>query len=163
MWSDVQGGVVDAGRARRFVRRSLTREGVAGEVLEDAVLGASELATNAIRHAGGLLRVRTGVRDDSVRVEVEDATTDEVVRMDPGPLDTSGRGLVIVDGLSSRWGIEDSAAGGKVVWFELDRRRDPAEQQGLAADLGERDRVEGPPRRTVVVGVVAAALGAFIA
>ncbi len=132
-------------------------------MLDDAVLGASELATNAIRHAGGLLRVRTGVRDDSVRIEVEDGTTDDVVQLDPGPLDTSGRGLVIVDGISTTWGMEASATGGKVVWFELDRRRDPAEQRGLAADLGERDRVEGPTTRMVVVAVVAAVLGAVIA
>ena len=163
MWSDVQGGAVDAGRVRGFVRRSLTRHGVGGEVVDDAVLGASELATNAIRHAGGLLRVRTGVRDDTVRVEVEDGSTELAVRLHPDPLDTSGRGLVIVDGLSSRWGIEGASDGGKVVWFELDRRRDPAELQDLAADLGERDRVEGPARRTIVVAAVAAVLGSVVA
>ena len=35
-----------------------------------------------------------------------------------------GRGLLIVDTLASRWGVEQVAAGGKAVWFELDRPDD---------------------------------------
>ena len=31
----------------------------------------------------------------------------------------TGRGLVIVNGLASAWGVERTTGGGKTVWFEL--------------------------------------------
>jgi hypothetical protein len=37
----------------------------------------------------------------------------------PGVGDTSGRGLMLVDTLSSAWGVEPDARG-KQVWFTLD-------------------------------------------
>ena len=36
------------------------------------------------------------------------------------PLEPGGYGLLLVDRMSSRWGIERSA-GSTTVWFELDR------------------------------------------
>ena len=38
----------------------------------------------------------------------------------PGEFDVSGRGLLLVEALCSRWGYQPSAFGGKTVWVELD-------------------------------------------
>jgi hypothetical protein len=38
----------------------------------------------------------------------------------PGPDTVTGRGLLLVDALTDRWGAERTGDG-KVVWFELDR------------------------------------------
>ncbi|MGE3621317.1 MAG: ATP-binding protein, partial [Acidimicrobiia bacterium] len=71
-WRDVTGSASDAGGARRFVSGVLQREGVASELADDAVLATSELATNALRHAGGLVALRVDVTGLRVHVEVED-------------------------------------------------------------------------------------------
>ncbi len=88
----------------------------------DALLCVSELATNAVLRSrsggpGGRFTVRATRQAGSVRVEVTD---------DGGPWGherdgdgQSGRGLLIVGELASRWGREDGA-GRRTVWFELD-------------------------------------------
>lgn len=104
--------------ARRSVRAALA--GVAGEdVVDTAVLLASELVTNAALHVGGTVHLVVRARLGVVRLEVRDSGG----RL-PAPrrmLDrerTSGRGLHLVATLSDRWGAEP-LAGGKVVWCEL--------------------------------------------
>jgi len=39
---------------------------------------------------------------------------------EPDPLAPLGRGVMLVDRLASRWGVEPQCEG-KVVWFELPR------------------------------------------
>jgi hypothetical protein len=36
---------------------------------------------------------------------------------------TTGRGLILVEGLADNWGSDDIAEGGKVVWFEMNVAR----------------------------------------
>jgi hypothetical protein len=42
----------------------------------------------------------------------------DVVLQRPAPTDPSGRGLLLVDKLASRWGT--SVVDGHCVWFEMD-------------------------------------------
>ena len=86
---------------------------------ESAVLLLTELVSNAVRYAGGEVRVRAGVRDDLLLVEVCDAVDAlPVVRPRPeGDLE-SGRGMVLVEALADRWGA-DALPSGKRVWFEI--------------------------------------------
>jgi anti-sigma regulatory factor (Ser/Thr protein kinase) len=102
---------------RGFVRDALAGWGL-DHLVGDAVLVTSELATNAVTHAGSPFRtslVRTG---DVVRVSVEDGsrTWPRYHRARPG--DQDGRGLAIVSVLSRRTGC-DSTVGGKVAWADL--------------------------------------------
>jgi PAS domain S-box-containing protein len=91
--------------------------------LEGARLLVSELASNAVRHGphdvGAELALRIGLREDVLRVEV----ADEGVGFDPpaptGLLDAGGWGLVLVDRVADRWGVEPHAP--TTVWFEIDR------------------------------------------
>ena len=102
---------------------SMLRACGAAPQLDVAELLVTEVVANAVRHAGGdRIDVTVSVDDAAVRVEVGDEADEDPA---PGPLpgieDTGGRGLMIVEGLASRWGYERRAGGGKRVWFELDR------------------------------------------
>ena len=87
------------------------------------VLLVSELVSNAVLHGGPHLPEATvglaiAVADDQVRIEVEDAGVNIPVVGD-GALDRlTGRGLLLVQSLATRWGCESSDAG-KVVWVEI--------------------------------------------
>jgi anti-sigma regulatory factor (Ser/Thr protein kinase) len=93
------------------------RLGEAAETVEHIV---SELVTNSIEHAQCvsvtvLLMYATGM----LRLEVRDQDADNVPELkSPGPGDVDGRGLVIVQALSDRWGVRVTSAG-KTVWCEF--------------------------------------------
>ena len=105
--------------ARRFVRGALDRCG-AGDVAEAVTLLVSELATNAVVHAGSDFTVAVSARPDAVRVEVGDASPVAPARREPGTAAFGGRGLLLVDAIASAWGTEP-LGDGKVVWAELRR------------------------------------------
>jgi anti-sigma regulatory factor (Ser/Thr protein kinase) len=106
------------GRSRRFVA-SVT-EDAPPEVREAILLMVSELATNAVVHAGGGFVVRVERVDGSIRVTVTDGGSGRPVVQHPDEHQPHGRGLRIVDELSDEWGSEDTAAHGKAVWFRID-------------------------------------------
>lgn len=92
------------------------REHVRGRVSADALLIASELVSNVVRHtrSGGVMRVWLG--DRVQRLEVEDYAGGSVATS--APSERGGRGIPIVAELSTRWGVE-LTAGGKIVWAEI--------------------------------------------
>ena len=108
--------------ARHFVLEALAAWGVDGDTVDRTILCLSELVTNAMIHtdAGCQLRVvldrgvlTTTVRDggSSVVVDLSSVTVD--------PLAVHGRGLQLVEALSTRWGSELDAVG-MTVWFVLE-------------------------------------------
>jgi anti-sigma regulatory factor (Ser/Thr protein kinase) len=102
--------------ARHFVMATLEDWDL---VQQDVPLLVSELATNAVLHARSDFSVTVVAREDRIRVEVFDRNT----RL-PSPAAVpaeaySGRGLMILQGLSSAWGVEAHAGEGKTVWFEV--------------------------------------------
>ena len=113
-----------AGLARQHAREVLASWGL--EPLADtAVLLVSELVGNAVQHArhgGSELRLQMIDTGPQLRIEVSDA--------DPRPPrfpwrsgpEGSGFGLVLVDALAAKWGV-DQAATGKTVWAELGTRQ----------------------------------------
>jgi anti-sigma regulatory factor (Ser/Thr protein kinase) len=101
--------------ARLHVRQVL--EAQPRELVDVAELLTSELATNAIIHAASGFELEIDV-DRKVRVEVRDAGGGRPAVLHAGPRDGSGRGLGLVQALSSAWGIIPSPPG-KTVWYEL--------------------------------------------
>ena len=88
------------------------------EHLQAVLLVATELVTNAYDHAPGPLRVRVRHRRKpcQVRVEVDDGSPEQP---QPGRSRLSefrGRGMLMVAGLSNRWGTDPLPEGGKTVW-----------------------------------------------
>ncbi|HEX4188526.1 MAG TPA: ATP-binding protein [Solirubrobacteraceae bacterium] len=105
--------------ARRFVRHVLRDQ--AHDVLDAAELMTSELATNCVQHAQTCFELAIEAAPREIRVEVRDVGGGRPTRKSPAPTDRTGRGLLIVEAMSERWGIEPSARG-KTVWFTLPQR-----------------------------------------
>jgi anti-sigma regulatory factor (Ser/Thr protein kinase) len=89
----------------------------------DLVFLANELVTNAVIHARGAdpISVSIEVYSAAVRVTVTDDGAGDVLDFsdDAAPLETSGRGLMLVRMISSRCGAWQLR--GSSVWFEIDR------------------------------------------
>jgi hypothetical protein len=81
----------------------------------DAAVIVSELTTNAVEHGAPPVVLSLAIVDGGLRIEVADGS-DVAPRLQPrDPLRTSGRGLQLVDALSSSWGTTGTDAG-KLVW-----------------------------------------------
>jgi anti-sigma regulatory factor (Ser/Thr protein kinase) len=99
-------------------------------VADDAVLCASELASNAIRHSrtgrNGKFQVVVWRGMASVCVAVLDDGSDKTPTPTPGQagrLAESGHGLLAVQALAAWWGhhtYRDGSTRGTAVWFRLD-------------------------------------------
>jgi anti-sigma regulatory factor (Ser/Thr protein kinase) len=116
--------------ARTFIAQTLTSWGVDQSLIDDVVLCAGELVTNAILHGGAPieLRLRRGERD--VFLQVHDSLNAMPRRIRPKDDDEHGRGLQIVGLLATEWGIRPTAAG-KSVWCAFSfAGREPARRDG---------------------------------
>jgi len=108
--------------ARRFVAGLLACRPLADRVSGDDVqLVVSELATNAVIHAGTPFSVSVSSDGSAMRIAVSDSSAIRPVMRDGSPAGLSGRGLRLVAAVSSAWGI-DPSPDGKTVWAELPLR-----------------------------------------
>ena len=90
------------------------------DVLSDASLLASELVTNAVRHAGSVITVVIECDSGSVAVAVGDHSAEPPAVQPDRPEEPGGYGLRLVDRLSSAWGWRPAADGeGKTTWFRI--------------------------------------------
>ncbi|MCS0604391.1 SpoIIE family protein phosphatase [Streptomyces sp. LP11] len=107
-------------RARALISALLrdwdTRDGTRDTVL----LLVSELVTNAVRFATGPVTVRMIRAGHGLLCEVGDTGNGRPRLGRGGLLDDSGRGLYVVHGLTTRWGVRWTDTG-KVVWAEVAR------------------------------------------
>jgi|SRR6516165_4075983 len=106
-----------AARARRFVGDTLRAWGLDGEVA-DAELLVSELVTNAILHARSAASVSVDRHGSLFRIAVCDGSSTVPRVRDYGPRAVTGRGMLLVDRIAERWGVEERTEG-KCVWFEV--------------------------------------------
>jgi anti-sigma regulatory factor (Ser/Thr protein kinase) len=87
-------------------------------LVADACLVASEMAANAVTHAGSAFEVTVTCAEGVVRITVSDSGPGAAECHAVEPLEVGGRGLAIVSDVADRWG-SDAVPGGKVVWAEL--------------------------------------------
>ncbi|QIP84541.1 ATP-binding protein [Streptomyces sp. Tu 2975] len=109
-----------AATARRLTQCVVLRQwALPAQTGEYAVLLVSELVGNAVRHTGArVFGLRMLRRRGWIRIEVRDPSRGLPCLMPVAEMDTSGRGLFLVDKLADRWGV-DLLARGKTTWFEM--------------------------------------------
>ena len=130
------GEAASVGPARAFVAEAL-RGADLDALVDDAELAVAELVTNVVIHARTPMVVRVTRAGAGARVEISDGSP---VLPSPGLLSgtaVSGRGLILVDALSARWGADPEPAGGKTVWFEISEEADGPEVEPSPEDLLE--------------------------
>jgi anti-sigma regulatory factor (Ser/Thr protein kinase) len=138
--------------ARAFVHSRLSAWELHDHI-DDALLIASELVTNAILHARTPVQLRLHTDGPAVRVEVYDENSRMPAITGVGPDATSGRGLAVVACLARAWGMEQEGHG-KVVWAELGSEArvesddDCLDLKGVDSIEQALDRVDRTSRRT---------------
>jgi two-component sensor histidine kinase len=88
------------------------------DLADDAEWIATELVTNAVQHGRGSPRLSVCRKDSGIEIAVFDSSRALPQVRNATVQDEGGRGLRIVDNLSSRWGV-DTLRGGKRVWAML--------------------------------------------
>jgi serine phosphatase RsbU (regulator of sigma subunit)/anti-sigma regulatory factor (Ser/Thr protein kinase) len=166
--------------AARAVVRAILAEARLTELLDEALLLTTELATNGVMHAGTDLDIEVTADNDGVTVTVTDFARGPVERLAAGPIPSDaaarpaepssftvddpafdpdvserGRGLLLVDHFASRWGTTHMPAG-KGVWFRLDRWRGDAAPASPDATDATDDGSAPTLAAAVSAGVVAA-------
>jgi anti-sigma regulatory factor (Ser/Thr protein kinase) len=128
--------------ARRAIRDRLANR-LGAERTHDLSLLVTELVTNAVVHGHGSITLKIRVDDGNVHGEVVDegGGFEHEVR-EHGADEIGGRGLAIVDALSSRWGIHE---GTTHVWFELaGPEAPPAQTAPRLGDALRPEELDGP-------------------
>jgi anti-sigma regulatory factor (Ser/Thr protein kinase) len=107
---------------RQSIAADLSSRDVSAKAIDDIVLVASELVSNAVVHTTNQvddeLDVVWEVQPDCVLIEVVDPSPDLPRRRSTNETDTRGRGLSIVAALALDWGVRRTAKG-KQVWARV--------------------------------------------
>lgn len=104
-------------REARWMVRSLAGQ-CDPELCDPAELVTGELVTNAVIHGGGRFRLSALATEQSLTVIVADERSTPPTIRDGLPQDPGGRGMKIVDLMSTAWGSQPIEAG-KEVWFTM--------------------------------------------
>jgi len=111
---------VSVRRARQVVKELCAEAAVGEDTLDTVLLLTSELVTNAVLHGEGQAVLDGHVDPQRVRVTItDDSPRPPKVRHTEGQLTEGGRGMLLVEELATRWGVDATGAGGKTVWFEV--------------------------------------------
>ena len=105
-------------RIRRSLRATFAQWQLPVEAAENALLVVEELVANVVDHARTPFRLTVRHTGPSLRITVRDGSP---ATLQPRPFHARagrGRGLQMIDALTSRWGC-DRTAGGKTVWAVL--------------------------------------------
>ncbi|MEU1127445.1 ATP-binding protein [Streptomyces sp. NPDC005899] len=121
-------------QARHAVRDLLSRQGVPvdDDILQGVLLIASELVTNAVKHAALLspeLAVEVAIGAEWIRISVEDNHPYRPTALVTDYGQTGGRGLLLVREIATEAGgtcdVEHTAGGGKIIWAALPLKARP--------------------------------------
>jgi anti-sigma regulatory factor (Ser/Thr protein kinase) len=107
--------------------RQFTRDALATwtdtATVDDAEIIASELATNAVKHARSPFRVSLSRADGTITVSVRDTSFSPPEQVPRAGCVVGGRGVQLVAAIARAWGAR-SESDGKTVWAELSLVRD---------------------------------------
>jgi hypothetical protein len=88
------------------------------QLAADTALVVTELATNAVVHAGSAFSVSLTLSGGAIRISVGDTLPLGPRGADQELTAAPGHGLGVVAAMATRWGVE-TVPGGKAVWAEL--------------------------------------------
>lgn len=150
--------------ARHLVVTSLAEWGL-DRLADEAVLCASELATNAVLHSRTPFTLALRTIPGGVRIDVHDGRPDRLPVPLPGRLDplssgATGRGLRLVAGMATRWGYFTTDLG-KTVWAELAGARQGGPVEPLVELAVRPPGHSAPPVLFIDVPVAAAMASGF--
>jgi anti-sigma regulatory factor (Ser/Thr protein kinase) len=137
------------GDARGALRSLLRGAGSSADECNAAAMVMSELMTNAVVHSDNRrdeqVEVVIEFSERQIHIEVLDHNPHTPVQRDIDLDAPSGRGLTIVDALSSAWGWDPIEGFGKRVWCDVPRT--PCQLDGHAHSLGPRPPGPSPRLR----------------
>jgi anti-sigma regulatory factor (Ser/Thr protein kinase) len=110
--------VPGAARAGRDLATEACLRWACSELIASASIVASELVTNAVRHAGTPFELTLAHTPRYLHIAVRDDDPRPAVRQEHDVLASGGRGLRIVERTALSWG-SSPAQSGKVVWATL--------------------------------------------
>lgn len=113
----------NAAVVRHSIAADLNNHAVAQDRIDDVVLVASELVSNAVVHTAPTLvdeglDVDWQIQPDCVLIRVVDASPDLPRPRSTTEYDTRGRGLSIISALALDWGVRRTGSG-KQVWARV--------------------------------------------
>lgn len=117
---DVDHGPHGPAQARRAVAECAARLELCEEA-DDLLIVVSEMVTNAVRHGAPPVRLEVSADDDVVLVSVADGSPWPPQVRPADETAEGGRGMTLVDRLSSDHGVLPQPPG-KTVWASLSRR-----------------------------------------
>jgi two-component sensor histidine kinase len=104
---------------RGWARSWMEQHPTQGVDPDNVVLSMTELVVNSIKHGSGPVEVQLNDDSDNLVLIVRDGS-EQLPRRPDSSLDTeSGRGILILESLATRWGAEPEPGGGKTVWCEF--------------------------------------------
>jgi hypothetical protein len=115
--AEFDGDVGTVRSARKFVATALHGWDL-DHLSEVACLLTSELAANAVSHAGTMYRLVVEWKASQLRIQVIDRSPVLPRQLSASVDQDSGKGLVLVEALAAGWGTR-RAGEGKSVWFAL--------------------------------------------
>jgi PAS domain S-box-containing protein len=119
---------------RRRVREAMAAAGVDEDAAADALLVASELATNVVRYGRAPARLSLRIMPGDVVIDVSDCDLRRPQASVLDPAAANGRGLHMVSSVAARWGVRPTGIG-KSVWSVVHR----AGGDRTAVSQGNRD------------------------
>lgn len=140
-------------RARDLVAEAVLRMG-RDDLADDAASVVSELVANAVMHARTQMVVTVEPTVGGLRLAVADGSVSMPHYSGAHLGAMSGRGLLIIEQLSARWGVDPGSEGGKVVWAEIDEASAPPEvldvDELLALWMNDSDDADFAPAVVLV-------------
>jgi len=117
------GAIPSSPRTARAVARSLLIEWGLADLTDAVELLVSELVTNAVQVSARYevpspVQFRMSASQSKVLIEVWDCDPRQPIVRQPMDFDESGRGLLLVATISTRWGWTEFKRG-KIVWAEI--------------------------------------------
>ncbi|MEW2381694.1 ATP-binding protein [Micromonospora sp. NPDC047707] len=122
--ADLEPVVAAARQARQLLGEGCDRWGVP-ELTEPGTIAVTEMVNNVVAHARTPMTVRLAPRDSALHVAVRDHSSRLPAFTGFAPPHTAGgRGLLLIDTVSERWGATP-VPDGKVVWCVLHPEHHP--------------------------------------